>query len=402
MSHATIARTAVSAAPAATAEPTDRAGGGDHGAYRRPEDALAPDVVRVLRDDGTLDPNTDPRLAEAEVVALYRAMVRVRALDDRLVTLQRQGRIGFHIGSLGEEATVLGTAFACREEDWIFPCYREFGALLWRGLPLQRYVDNMFGNANDPVKGRQMPDHYSFRAGRFGSVSSPIGTQITQAVGLAWAAKLRKERSAALVYFGDGATSSSDFHNGLNFAGVFKTPTVFVCRNNGWAISVPTERQTASDGFAVKGVAYGIPGVRVDGNDLFAVVKVTREAIARAARGEGSTLIEALTYRLSGHSTSDDPKAYRPDAGLEPWRRLDPLARLRRHLEKRVGWTEAADKALEAEVDAELRAAVAAAEATPAPSLDSMFDDVYAELPWNLVEQREELRKGPRAKGHGH
>jgi 2-oxoisovalerate dehydrogenase E1 component alpha subunit len=370
-------------------------------AARHPDDVAAPDVLRVLRDDGSLDPATDPGLTAAEVVAIYRAMVRVRTLDARLETLQRQGRIGFHIGSLGEEATILGSAAALRSSDWIFPCYREFGAALWRGMPLQRYVDNMFGNANDPAKGRQMPDHYCSRQAHFGSVSSPIGTQITQAVGFAWAAKLKRDPLVALSYFGEGATSSNEFHNGLNFAGVFKVPVVFLCRNNGWAISVPTERQTAAASFAAKGVAYGIPGVRCDGNDVFAVVKATRDAVERAARGEGPTLVECMTYRLAGHSTSDDPKAYRPDAGVEPWRKRDPLARLRRHLELRGAWSDDAQKALEAEIEAELRDVVAEAERTPPPSLDSMFEDVYAELPWHLVEQRAELRKGPRAKGHG-
>jgi len=369
-------------------------------AARHPLDAAEPDVVRVLRDDGSLDPAHDPHLAGEEVVALYRAMVRTRLLDDRLTAIQRQGRIGFHIGSLGEEAAILGSAFALRKQDWLFPCYREFGAALLRGMPLQRYVDNMFGNRNDPARGRQMPDHYCYREAHVTSVSSPIGTQITQAVGFAWAARLRRDDLVALVYFGDGATSSSEFHNGLNFAGVFKTPCVLFCRNNGWAISVPTERQTASAGFAEKGVAYGLPGVRVDGNDVFAVVKVTRDAVARAARGEGATLIEALTYRLSGHSTSDDPKAYRPEAGLDPWKRLDPLARLRRHLDLRHGWSDARDKEIEAEIDAELRAAVAVAEKTPPPSLESMFDDVFAEPPWHLVEQRQALLAGTRPKGH--
>ncbi|MFO0556193.1 MAG: thiamine pyrophosphate-dependent enzyme, partial [Polyangiaceae bacterium] len=209
-------------------------------AARNPNDARADDVVRCMRDDNTLDPRTDPKLTSDEIVALYRAMVETRTLDDRLVTLQRQGRIGFHIGSLGEEATVLGSAFALRGQDWIFPCYREFGAALWRGMPLQRYVDNMFGNANDPARGRQMPDHYCYRRAKITSISSPIGTQITQAVGFSWAAKLKHDDVVSLVYFGEGATSSNEFHNGMNFAGVFKTPTVFLCRNNGWAISVPT------------------------------------------------------------------------------------------------------------------------------------------------------------------
>ncbi|HEY1960301.1 MAG TPA: thiamine pyrophosphate-dependent dehydrogenase E1 component subunit alpha [Polyangiaceae bacterium] len=359
-----------------------------------------PDVVRVLRDDGSLDPAFDPHLDPETVLAIYKHLVLVRLLDDRLVTLQRQGRIGFHIGSLGEEAAIIGSAAAVRASDWLFPCYREFGAALWRGMSLQAYMNNMFGNSEDPAKGRQMPDHYTCRAAKFGSISSPIGTQITQGVGFAWAAKMRKDDLATLVYFGEGATSSAEFHNGMNFAGVFKTPTVFFCRNNGWAISVPVERQTASSSFAIKGVAYGIPGIRCDGNDLFAVYKCTRDAIAHAAAGGGPTIIEAMTYRLSGHSTSDDPKAYRKEGEVEHWKKRDPIARLRKHLELEGRWDDARQQALEAEVDAKIKDAVAVAEKIQPPSLESMFEDVFAEPPWHLQEQRDQLLKGPRAKGH--
>ena len=358
------------------------------------------DVVRVLRPDGTVI-GRPPALSDAELMGLYEAMVRTRAVDERAVLLQRQGRIGFHIGSLGEEATVVGTAFALREQDWLFPCYREFGAALLRGMPLHSYVDNLYGNAGDVAKGRQMPDHWCYRAANLTSISSPIGTQITQAVGFAWAAKLRGDPLAVLVYFGDGATSSNEFHNGLNFAGVFATPTVFVCRNNGWAISVPTERQTASESFAAKGVAYGVPGVRCDGNDLLAVIQTTREAVDRAARGEGPTLIEAITYRLSGHSTSDDPGRYRPEDQVEPWHELDPLLRLRRYVEQRLGWDDAQQKALDDKLALEIKEAIGAAEAKAPPALETMFDDVFAEPPWHLREQRAELLAGPRAKGHG-
>lgn len=355
--------------------------------------------VRVLRDDGSLDPAVDPGLTLPELETLYRAMRRSRLLDDRLTAVQRQGRIGFHIGSHGEEAAIIGSAFALRPQDWLFPCYREFGAALLRGFPLARYVDQMFGDARDPMKGRQMPDHYACREAHVASISSPIGTQITQAVGFAWAAKLKHDPLAVLVYFGDGATSSAEFHNGMNFAGVFKVPVILLCRNNGWAISVPAERQTASEGFAVKAQAYGMPGVRVDGNDVLAVVKVTRDALARALGGGGPTLLEAVTYRIAGHSTSDDPKVYRREEALEPWRQRDPIQRLRGHLQEVAGWTDARDQALEAELDAEIRAAVAASEKVGPPALDTLFDDVYAELPWHLREQREALRSGPRPKG---
>jgi len=360
------------------------------------------EIVRVLRDDGTLDPTHDPKLGDERIVELYRFMVRTRVIDERLVMLQRQGRIGFHIGSLGEEASILGSAAAARPQDWIFPCYREFGALLLRGMPLQRYVDNMYGNANDPVRGRQMPDHYSGRPYKFGSVSSPIGTQITQAVGFAWAAKMRKEELATLVYFGEGATSSNEFHCGANFAGVFKTPTVLLCRNNGWAISVPSCKQSASKTFADKAVAYGIRGVRCDGNDLLAVYSVTRAAIERAARGEGATLVEMMTYRLSGHSTSDDPKAYRKEAEVEAWKSKDPNVRVRSYLEKKGLWNAALQTKLEEDTGAELQECIKVAEKTPLPPVESLFDDVFAELPPHLREQRDELVRGPRAKPHGH
>jgi pyruvate dehydrogenase E1 component alpha subunit len=355
------------------------------------------DVVRVLRDDGTLDPAHDPKLGDDEVVGLYRHMVTTRMLDERLVALQRQGRIGFHVGSLGEEAAILGSAFAMRRSDWIFPCYREFGAALMRGLPLQKFVDNMFGNANDTVLGRQMPDHYTCRAAGWGSISSPVGTQITQAVGFAWGAKIQKKDLAVLVYFGDGATSSSDFHSGMNFAGVFAIPVVFFCRNNGWAISVPVTRQTRTATFAEKAAAYGIAGVRVDGNDLFAVVSVTRTAVERGAAGLGPTLIEAITYRMGGHSTSDDPNRYRGTDQLKPWAERDPIERVRHYLSLRGLWSDGAEDEFAADLDRRFREAVAVAERTPPPPLESIFADVYENPPWHLVEQKNELVSGPRA-----
>jgi 2-oxoisovalerate dehydrogenase E1 component alpha subunit len=363
------------------------------------QDALPPNeaVVRVLRDDLTLDPENDPRLGNDEVLHLYRHMVMTRQLDERLVALQRQGRIGFHVGSLGEEAAILGAAYAMRQGDFLFPCYREFGAALMRGLELQVFMHNMFGNAKDTVLGRQMPDHYTCRRVGWGSISSPVGTQITQAVGFAWGAKIQKKDVATLAYFGDGATSSSDFHSGMNFAGVFKIPTVFFCRNNGWAISVPVERQTASRTFAEKAAAYGIAGVRVDGNDLFAVVSSVRRAVERGVRGDGPTLIEAITYRMGGHSTSDDPNRYRGSEMLEPWASRDPIGRVRAYLEKHELWDGAAEERLIAQVDASFRDAVANAERTPPPPLESMFEDVYARPPWHLQEQRADLLAGPRA-----
>jgi 2-oxoisovalerate dehydrogenase E1 component alpha subunit len=354
-------------------------------------------VIRVLFDDGTLDPRHDPRLSDSEVLDIYRWMVTTRQLDERLVALQRQGRIGFHVGSLGEEAAIIGSAFAMRKTDWLFPCYREFGAALMRGLGLQKFMDNMFGNANDTVQGRQMPNHSTCREVGWASVSSPVGTQITQAVGYAWGAKIDGKDVASLVYFGDGATSSTDFHSGMNFAGVFKVPVVFLCRNNGWAISVPAERQTATRTFAEKAAAYGIPGVRVDGNDVFAVVSAVREAVRRGEQGLGPTLVEAVTYRMGGHSTSDDPNRYRATDDLKQWAERDPLARLRQYLERRKLWDDRAELAHIAGIDQRFRTTVAISEKTPAPALESMFEDVYQKPPWHLQEQRAELLRGPRA-----
>jgi 2-oxoisovalerate dehydrogenase E1 component alpha subunit len=322
-------------------------------------------------------------------------MVLNRALDERMITLQRQGRIGFYIGSIGEEATVIGTTAAMADHDWIFPCYREHGAAFLRGMPLVTFMCDLFGNAGDAMKGRQMPCHEAWRPGRFTSISSPISTQISHAVGAAWAARLKGESMVALTYFGEGGTSAHDFHTGLNFASVRKIPVVFVCRNNGWAISVPRERQTGSETIAQKAIAYGMRGERVDGNDLLAVHAATVRARERAAAGEGPTLLECVTYRVEGHSTSDDPRVYRPAELVEPWKKKDPILRMRRYLARKGALDDAADERLRTEIRVELQAALAEAEAFPAkPPLESLFEDVYAEP---LPQQREQLAELERA-----
>jgi pyruvate dehydrogenase E1 component alpha subunit len=362
----------------------------------------SPPAVRVLGDDCTLDSERDPGLLPGEVLELYRHLAITRIVDERLLTLQRTGRIGFHVGSLGEEAAIVAPAYALAPQDWLFPCYREFGAALLRGLSFERLMDNVFGNARDTVQGRQMPDHYTFRRGNFASTSSPVGTQIPHAVGVAWAAKLRHEDAAALAYFGDGATSTGDFHSALNFAAVFRVPAIFLCRNNGWAISTPVGRQTATETLAEKATIYGIPSVRVDGNDVFALVAVTREARARGARGDGPTLIEAVTYRMGAHTSSDDPNRYRGERELEPWVQRDPIERLRRYLNRRGDWSQSDEDDLRAEIDARLRVAVAAAEASAGPPLESLHADVFERPSWNLEEQRAELLAGARpAARHG-
>jgi pyruvate dehydrogenase E1 component alpha subunit len=347
---------------------------------------------QVLRQDGSADPS-EVLLPDAEVKRLYRLMVLNRELDHRMITLQRQGRIGFYIGSVGEEATVYGTVAAMEERDWLFPCYREHGAAFLRGMPLSTFICDLFGNAGDVVQGHQMPCHEAWRQGRILSVSAPIATQIPQAVGAAWAARIRKDDMVSLTWFGEGATSASDFHTALNFAGVAKAPVVLVCRNNGWAISVPRERQTASETIAQKALAYGIHGERVDGNDLLAVHAATRRARARAAAGEGPTLLECVTYRMEGHSTSDDPKAYRPPELLEPWKRKDPIRRVRLYLGHRGLLSDEEDERLRAEVKEEIKRALAEAEAfPPKPALETLFENVYARPLRQQREQLEEIR----------
>ncbi len=358
-------------------------------------------VLRALQDDFTIDPAMDPQLTFDEVRGIYRYLVLTRFLDKRLTALQRQGRVGFHVGSLGEEAAIIGATFALDEQDWIFPCYRELGSALMRGLSLQSFIHNMFGTSKDVVQGRQMPNHYTCREKGYASVSSPVGTQITQAVGYAWAAKMDKVDLTSISFFGDGATSTPDFHSGMNMAAVFKIPSIFFCRNNGWAISTHTDTQTASETFAQKAEAYGMPGVRVDGNDLFAVIYETRKARERARRGEGPTLIEAITYRMGGHSTSDDPTCYRESEDVDPWKESDPLVRVRAYLEKNEAWSQDEEEALESEIDRDLKHAVSVSETTAAPELSSLFHDVLETQSWNLKEQEAELMRGPRApKGH--
>jgi pyruvate dehydrogenase E1 component alpha subunit/2-oxoisovalerate dehydrogenase E1 component alpha subunit len=283
----------------------------------------------------------------------------------------------------------------------VFPALRESVMMLVRGFPLSTYIAQIFGNSGDVLKGRQMPSHMSGRSVNQVAWSSCIGPQVPQAVGAAWAAKLKRDRTVTVGFMGDGATSEPDFHNAMNFAGVFRVPCVMICQNNHWAISVPASRQTASPTIAIKGRAYGVPSVRVDGNDLLAVYAVVAEAVRRARAGEGPTFIEALTYRIGAHSTSDDPSRYRSQEEVEMWMKRDPLLRLRRHLALRGLIDDAADAALEQKLNDQIAEAITAVEPLGPPARETIFDDVYAELPWHLAEQREELLRTPPPKPHG-
>ena len=349
------------------------------------------DALRVIRDDGSTDPRLDPKLPEKEALRLYRGMCLQRILDNRMLALQRQGRIGFYGPSLGQEAAIVGGAIAMQPDDWIVPQYREPGAALVRGMPLKDLLCQLIGNSEDPVHGRQMPCHYVYRKGNYLSISSPVGTQLPHAVGIAWAMRLRREAHAVLVFFGDGATSTADFHSAMNFAGVFRAPVVFLCNNNQWAISVPVSKQTASGTLAEKAAAYGFDGIRVDGMDALAVYRATREAADRARDSGGPTMVEAVTYRLGPHSSSDDPSRYRDEPEVASWRARDPLVRFRRYLEHAGLWDDAQEARLEQEIGDEITHAVQEAERAGPPPPDTLFTDVYAQMPGSLREQMEGL-----------
>ena len=312
-------------------------------------------------------------LAEA-----FRWMVLGRTLDERMLGLQRQGRVGFYGPATGQEAVSVGVALALAAEDWVFPGLREQLLLLARGHPLATYMDHLFANDRDPARGRQMPCHPTGRDVRYVSMSSVIGTQVSQAVGLAYGLKLRREKGASIVFFGDGATSANDFHAGMNFAGVLQLPVLFCCTNNQWAISVPVERQSRVPELAQKAAAYGFPGHRVDGTDLVAVFTATRDALARIRGGAGPEMLEFLLYRMTPHSSSDDPTRYQAPGWIERARALDPLPRVEELLER--------TRALPAERRAEIReaaeravrAAIQEAESVPAPDPASLFTDVLA------------------------
>jgi len=351
----------------------------------------APDLPsslrRVLGDDDTLLPGEVPALNVQGRLRLYREMQRARRLDARLLGLQRQGRIGFFGSSLGQEAVPIAAAFAVEPDDWVFPALRESAVMLVRGTPLVELLAQAWGSARDSAKGRQMPSHAFSRKANVVSWSSSIATQLPHAVGMAWAAARRREPALALAFLGDGATSHPDFHAALNLAGVLVAPVVFVCTNNQYALSLPASRQTASQSFAIKALAYGFGGERVDGNDALAVHAAVREAADRARAGGGPTLLECVTYRLGPHSSSDDPGRYRSAAEERAWAERDPMARLARHLTHEGALDPALDARLGAAIEAEIDAALAAVADDPPPARSTLFDDIYETRPWNLAEQ---------------
>lgn len=358
-------------------------------------------LFRVLRDDDTADA-TEHNLSADSLRRMYRELRRLRLLDEKMLIVQRQGRIGFYGEVKGQEATPIAAGLALDPEDWVFPGLREGAVMLVRGFSLAKYMAQCWGNSLDVQKGRQMPSHYSGRQVNQVSWSSCIGPQIPQAVGCAWAMKLRGTKNISVGFFGDGATSEPDFHAAATFAGVHRLPVVLVCQNNHWAISVPSSTQTAAPTFASKAIAYGLHGVRVDGNDPLAVYVVLRDAAARARAGGGATLVESVTYRIGAHSSSDDPSRYRSQSDVDRWIAKDPVERMRRHLVSLGLHDDAAERELVESIDAEIRAAVLEAESAAPVDRATLFDDVYAVAPWHIEEQRREhLSNAPAPSGHG-
>ncbi len=344
------------------------------------------EMVRVLDPAGRLVVSP-PEVPEEDLRAMLRHMVKMRTLDTRMLSLQRQGRIGFYGTATGQEAAITGSAYVLQPTDWVFHALRETGVCLWRGTTVKEIVCQLIGNSGDVLIGRQMPMHFSDRRVRSVAWSSVIATQLPQAMGAAWAAKLRGTDEVMMGYIGDGGTSSPDFHAALNFAAVFQVPVVFFCQNNQWAISVPLSKQTHAASLAIKADAYGMPGVQVDGNDLLAVIAVTREAVERARRGGGPTFVEAVTFRMGGHSSSDDPTRYREKELVETWEKRDPVERLRSYLRSQSLLGEGEETRWVEEINAEISQAVTEAETLAPPPIESMFTDVYAEMPPHLAEQ---------------
>lgn len=360
---------------------------------------------RLIGEDGVPEGKLR-NYADGWLKSLLVHMLRVRCVDQRMLKLQRAGRIGFVGSMLGQEAAMIGTAAALEPRDWLWSGLREGGAALMRGLPLAEYVAQMYCNSNDTAKGRQMCNHFQHRASHYPSWSSVIGTQIPHGVGAAFAAKSRKLDEVHGIYFGDGATSSNGFHSGLNFAGVWKVPCVFVCVDNGWAISVPNSEQCAQTDFAKKAVAYGIPGFEVDGNDVLACYELMHWLVVHARSGAGPALIVVKTYRMLGHSSSDDPTKYRDKAEVEQWERRDPIRRYARFLEGRGVLADGELEKLEAGLYAEIDRVVHEQEIAPPMPLRSLVEDVYAEVPRHLRLQYNEFARiaeihGEAQKGDG-
>ena len=341
--------------------------------------------MRIIEPDGRVCDDVDPPTIDDDILLeIYEGMRLARHFDQRAVNLQRQGRMGTYPPLAGQEAAQVASAVATDAADWAVPSYREHAVGMVRGMALSDILLYWMGHEQG---NRAAPAYNQF------TIGIPIATQLPHAVGLAWAAALRDDSLAVITYFGDGATSEGDFHEAMNFAGVFDTPTVFFCNNNQWAISVPRERQTASETLAQKADAYGFEGIVVDGMDPLAVYQVTRDALDRARTPDGDqprpTMIEAVQYRFGAHTTADDPSVYRSSEEVERWRDRDPIPRFETFLRERGLLDDQAIERIDEAVQEEVSDAIDAAESSPRPMPDEMFEWVYDELPPRLLDQRE-------------
>ena len=344
------------------------------------------EILRIIGDGAGVPDGTVPdALGEKELTQLFRWLVLLRVYDERSVALQRQGRIGTYALYWGEEGTQAGPLFACEDGDWVFPSYRQNAIGILRGVPASTILAWWRGYGGKL-------GFYNPREHRVGPICVPIATHLPHAVGVAWAAKIRGDRTASLSWFGDGATSEGDFHEAMNFASVFKVPTVFFCVNNQWAISTPYSKQTASATIAEKAAAYAMPGVRVDGFDPIACWKATRDALERARAGDGPTLIEAYCYRLMAHGTADDPRLYRDESEVERWRDLEPVGRMATFMKRQGILDDDTEASILAEAKQTIADAVTEMESMPHPGQEILFDHVYASgRPWTFDEGLDEL-----------
>tara|TARA_B100000900_G_C20586694_1_gene719895 strand:- start:1460 stop:2698 length:1239 start_codon:yes stop_codon:yes gene_type:complete len=356
-------------------------------------------LIRVLDDEHVAHGEWNPNLDEETLLKGLEHMMRLRIFDDRMIKMQRTGLLSFYMRSFGEEAIAIAQTMALEEQDWLFPSYRQPGAQFVRGRDMVSMICHCIGNTEDNVRGRQMPVHYTWKEGRFISISSPVGTQFPQAVGVAMASAYRGLDEVCISWLGDGTSAQGDFHYAVNFASTFKPPVILNVVNNQWAISTHANLATGGRTFAERGLAYDIPSFRVDGNDFLALYAVTKWARDRAGAGLGPTFIEVYTYRAGAHSSSDDPIAYRPQDEFKHWPGGDPIERLKGHLIGRGLWDEDKHTALTERIDSEVMAAYKEActfgdlANGPYPPASTIFTEVYEEVPWHVQEQREELGK---------
>jgi len=344
---------------------------------------LKGEMFQILDEKGQIESVLEPALSDEELKKIYTLMVVSRQTDLKAFILQRQGRMGTYAPSLGHEACQVGSAFPLKKSDWVFPYFRDLGMYITLGFPLKNYYLYWIGNE----EGMRIPDDLNIF-----TIAIPVATQLPQAVGAGMAAKIKKDKISVLCTFSDGATSEGDFHEALNFAGVYKTPNVFVCYNNQYAISLPRAKQTASKTLAQKAIAYGFDGVLVDGNDILAMYAATKEALEKARAGEGPTLIEAYTYRMTNHTTSDDASKYRSEEEVKKWEKRDPIERFRIYLKNKGIWNESFNREVQKEAEATVNSAVEEAEKTPLPSIEEIFIYTYKNMTPNLKEQLEELK----------